>query len=124
GRLMTERREVPRVKIGDAEQAAVPCRHLRSIVGRLQVRLPAVEPVEEARVVRVEYEDAHGPSDRNPVTVVLVDPGLVGAAGDVAPPGFMVEIPLHGLCKPAVERDAAVEAEFAGELACVDGVAA
>ena len=35
--------------------------------------------------------------DRAPKAVLLVDPGLVRAAGDVAPPWLMVEIPLHGL---------------------------
>jgi hypothetical protein len=50
----------------------------------------AVEPSQEARVVRVEHEDAHDPSDGDPVAVILVDPGLVGTAGDVAPPGLVI----------------------------------
>src|ERR1700743_3583755 len=62
-------------------------------------------------------------SDRDPVTVVLVDPGSVGAAGDVAPPCFMVEIPLYRLREPGIEGDPAVKAEFAAELFRVDGVA-
>ena len=41
-----------------------------------------------------------------------LDPGLVGAAGDVTPPFLMVEIPAHRLDQPAFETHAATAAEF------------
>ena len=61
--------------------------------------------------------------DRDPKAVVLVDPGLVGAAGDVAPPLLMVEIPVHRLPNSTLETDAAAAAEFVGQLGRVDRVA-
>ena len=57
--LMSQGGKIPRVEIGDAEQTRVTRRHLRRVGGILQSRLPAIEPAEEARVIRVEHEDAH-----------------------------------------------------------------
>ena len=120
---MARRAEIPRIEIGDAEQAGISRRHLRGIGGVLKPGLAVIEPSQKARIVRVEDEDAHDRLDRDPEAVILVDPGLVGAAGHLAPPVFMVEIPLHGPAEAVVEIDAAPVAEFAGEFAGVDGVA-
>ena len=66
------------------------------------------------RVVRAENEDAQGSSDRDAVAVVPFDPCLVGTAGDIAPPWFMAEIPVHGLLKSVFEADTAAASEFGG----------
>ena len=85
-RRMAERGKIPRVEIGDAEQAGVSRRHLGRVTGASEPWLAAIQPAQEARVVRIEHEDAHGWLDRAPEAVILVDPRLVGAAGDVTPP--------------------------------------
>src|ERR1700753_4004422 len=48
---------------------------------------------------------------------------MVRAAGHVAPPAFMREIPGDGLRQPVLEADAALLAELGCKLACIDGVA-
>ena len=55
---------------------------------------------------------------------MLADPILVSAAGDVAYPCLVVEIPLHGLADTGLERLGRLPAEFAFDLGGVDGVAA
>ena len=77
----------------------------------------------EARVVRVEHKDAHDVLRPRSDSRNFVDPGLVGAAGDVAPPCFVIEIPAHGLPKPAFEIHPAPAAEFGREFRRVDRVA-
>src|SRR6185312_6712865 len=120
---MAKRGKISRIKISDAEQPGVSRRHLGRIAGAPKPRLTAIQPAQEARVVRVEDEDAHGWLDRPPKTIVLVDPRLISAAGNVAPPGLMVEIPLHGLLQSGFETDAAAAAEVGRKLAGVDRVA-
>src|ERR1700686_5290216 len=61
--------------------------------------------------------------DRDPEAVILVDPRLVGAAGDVPPPGFLVKVPVDGLTQSGIEADAASAAEFGREFLSVDRVA-
>jgi hypothetical protein len=56
--------------------------------------------------------------------VLLSHPILVGAAGDVLDPGLVAEVPLHGLADAGLECLGRLPAEFAFELAGVDGVAA
>jgi hypothetical protein len=56
--------------------------------------------------------------------VVLIDPVLVGAAGDGFDPGGVVEVPLDGLAEAGLEGFGGVPAEFGFDLAGVDGVAA
>src|SRR5439155_3434299 len=68
-------------------------------------------------------EDAHSLLDRDPEAVVLVDPCLVGTAGHVAPPTFLLNIPANGLPQAALEIDAASIAQFAGKFCGVDRVA-
>ncbi len=58
-RRMAERGKVSRVEIGDAEQAGVSRRHLGRVTGASEPRLAAIQPAQEARIVRVEHEDAH-----------------------------------------------------------------
>jgi hypothetical protein len=53
-------REIARVEIGDPEQAGVPRRHLRGVGLVLQTGVAAVKPGEEARIIGVEDQDAHG----------------------------------------------------------------
>ena len=120
---MARRGKISGIEIGDAEQAGIPCRHLPGIGAALQPLLAAIKPVEKSRIVRVENEDAHGALDRDPKAVILVDPGPVGAAGHVAPPLFVVEIPVHGPTDSAGKIDAAAAAEFAFEFYRVDRVA-
>src|SRR5262249_48125059 len=55
--------------------------------------------------------------------VVPLQPRPVGAAGDVAPPVLVIEIPADGLLKPVLETDAAALAELACKLVGIDGVA-
>src|SRR5207245_2948069 len=64
-----------------------------------------------------------GALDRDPKAVILVDPGPVGAAGHVAPPLFVVEIPMDGPADAAGKIDAAAAAELAFEFYRVDRVA-
>src|SRR3954452_11648575 len=120
---MAERGKISRIEIGDAEQAGVPRRHLGRIPGASEPWLAPIQPAQEARVVRIEHEDAHEYLDRAPEAVILVDPRLVGATGDVTPPCFMIEIPLHGLLQSTLETDTATAAEFGRELAGVDRIA-
>src|SRR6266487_3834343 len=122
-RRMAEGGKIPRIEIGDAEQAGISRRHLGRVTGASEPRLAAIEPAEEARVVRIENENAHEWLDRAPEAVILVDPRLVGAAGDVTPPWLVVEVPLHGLLQSALETDAAAATEFGRELAGVDRIA-
>src|SRR5205085_1393305 len=96
GRAMARCREIPGIKIGDPEQAGISRGHLRHVRRALESGLAAIKPSQEARIIRVEHEDAHR-LDRDPKTVILVDPGLVGAAGHVAPPVLMPKIPKDGL---------------------------
>src|SRR5215468_6400867 len=58
-----------------------------------------------------------------PGPVVLFDPCLVVARGDVTPPSLVVEIPVHGAAHAVSEIDIAAAAELAFQLACIDGVA-
>src|SRR5215468_5349496 len=58
-----------------------------------------------------------------PGPVVLFDPCLVGARGDVAPPLLVVEVPVHGAADAVGEIDMAAAAELAFQLARIDGVA-
>src|SRR5260221_8434462 len=53
---------------------------------------------------------------RDPEPVILVDPRLVSAAGHVAPPIFLVEVPANGLAQSGLEPDAASIAEFGREF--------
>src|SRR5438093_3307814 len=48
--------------------------------------MAAIQPAQETWVVRIKHKDAHEWLDRVPEAVILVDPRLVGAAGDVTPP--------------------------------------
>src|SRR3982074_3379069 len=77
----------------------------------------------QRRKVRRGEEDAHDLLNRDPETVVLVDPRPVGAAGHIAPPIFLVKIPANGLAESGLEPDAASIAEFAGEFCGVDRIA-
>ena len=79
-RLMAECREIPRIEIGDAEQAGISRRHLGRIGRALEPRIAAIEPCQKARVVRVEHKDAHDLSDRDPVAAIVVNVGSGGAA--------------------------------------------
>ena len=65
---------------------------------------------------RIEHEDAHEPLDRDPETVILLDPRLVGAAGHVAPPILMVKVPVNCPAESCLEPDAASIAEFDSQL--------
>ena len=58
-RLVTQRRKIPGIEIGDAEQAGISRRHLRRIGSVLEPGLASIEPSQEARIIRVEHEDAH-----------------------------------------------------------------
>ena len=58
------------------------------------------------------------------VPVLLADPVAVGAAGDIGHPGLVVQIPLHGLADAGLEGLGRLPAQFALDLAGVDGVAA
>ena len=96
--------------------------NLRRVGGALEPGLVSIEPSQETRIIRVEHEDAHSFLDRNPEAVVLVDPRLVGAAGHVAPPGFLVEVPMDGLAESRLETHAASAAEFGREFCGVDRI--
>src|SRR6266403_4702910 len=54
--------------------------------------------------------------DRDPETVILLDPRLVGAAGHVAPPILMVKVPVNCPAESCLELDAASIAEFDSQL--------
>src|SRR5882724_12190363 len=96
----------------------------RRIGDDLTIVLPARLTIGGSRIVPLSRREEFRPgSDRDPKTVVLVDPGLVGAACDVAPPILVIEVPAYRLSKPALEIDAASLAEIVCELAGVDGVA-
>ena len=95
---------------------------LRGVGGALELGLASIEPSQEARIIRVKHEDAHTLLDRDPEAVVLVDPCLVGTAGHVAPPIFLLNIPANGLPQAALETDAASIAQFAGQFRGVDRV--
>ena len=56
--------------------------------------------------------------------VLLADPVLVSAAGDIANPSLVVEVPLYGLLDAGLESLEGLPAEFAFDLGSVDGVAA
>src|SRR4051794_7462273 len=77
------------------------CRSLQSIMG----------PTEKRMVL-----------DRDPKTVVPVDPRLIGAAGHVAPPALLIEIPVNGLFNSGLELDAALLIQFACEFGGVDRI--
>ena len=58
-RLVSERREVVRVRVGGSEEGVHQCAPLRGVRLRLEARRPAVVRLQESRVVGVDDEDAH-----------------------------------------------------------------
>src|SRR5436190_15295 len=96
----------------------------RRIGDDLTIVLPTRLTIGGSRIVPLSRrEEFRLGSDRDPKAVVLVDPGLVGAACDVAPPILVIEVPAYCLNKPALEVDAAPFAEIVCKLAGVDRIA-
>jgi hypothetical protein len=69
-------------------------------------------------------KDLHGGSAAQRAGVVLVEPVAVGAALHVGDPVLVGEVPLDGLADAGLEGLGRAPAEFALDLAGVDGVAA